>query len=342
MKFFIVISLIITFNIQNAQAQGCSDAGFCTMGAMRPNQAYSKKLNLTLRSIEVSQYFGMTSFYLKILAYNIDANIGISNRLTAQVKLPYQFVFGQLANTNGVGDISLSATYNLVAKENFQVNVSLGTKIPTNNSNLKAQVADTLGVVKDRPLPMYYQTSLGSYDIIAGISILTKDWLFAAGYQQALTQNGNEFLWKPWNGTSLEEDAGKYPKSKNLLRGTDVMLRIEKNFRFSNWNAYIGLLNIFRITKDEFTDVNGSRTTVRTENYVLGNNIGTGNLAISLLAGAGYRFDTKSAIKIMVGYRLVDRTSYENKGKNSNFEMHRNADGLSRLLVTTIGYEYRF
>ena len=342
MKFFIPILLVITLNITSVYAQGCSDAGFCTMGAMRPNQAYSKKLSLTLRSIEVSQYFGMTSFYLTILAYNIDANIGISNRLTAQVKLPYQFVFGKLANTNGIGDVSISATYNLVAKEDYQINISVGAKIPTNDANRTAKVKDTLGVEKDLPLPMYYQTSLGSYDIIAGISVLTRDWLFAAGYQQALTQNGNQFLWGPWNSTSLAKNAGNYPKSKNLLRGTDVMFRVEKNFRFSNWNAYIGLLNIFRITKDEFEDVDGKRTTVRTENYVFGNNIGTGNFAISLLAGAGYRFNTKSAVKIMFGYQLVGRTAYEIKGANPNFEMNRNPDGLSRLLVATLGYEYRF
>jgi hypothetical protein len=338
--FIVIISELV--NLNYCKAQGCSDAGFCTMGAMRPNQNFSKKVNFTLRSVEMNQYFGMTSFYLKILAYNVDLNIGITPKLTAQVKLPYQFVFGRLANTQGLGDISISATYNLFSNEKIQLNASVGTKIPTGNSNIKTSVELKTGGTADLPLPMYYQPTLGSYDIIAGISLSTKNWLFATGYQQALTQNGNEFLWGPWNKSVDSAAAGLYPKSKNLLRGTDIMLRIERNFRFSNWNMYVGLLNIYRITKDEFTEPTGLRSTVRTENYMWDDDIHTHNFATSLLVGAGYRFNTKSAVKIMFGYRLVDRNSFQVKGKNQNFEMHRNPDGLSRLLVTNISYEYRF
>jgi hypothetical protein len=62
---------------------------------------------------------------------------------------------------------------------------------------------------------------------------------------------------------------------------------------------------------------------------------------VSLLIGGGYRFNTKSAIKLMVGYRLIDRSAFELLGAK-DVQMWRNPDGLSRLLVTNIGYEYRF
>jgi len=47
-------------------SQGCSDAGFCTMGAMKPDQPYNKRLKIKLRSIEFSQYYGHTHFNNKI------------------------------------------------------------------------------------------------------------------------------------------------------------------------------------------------------------------------------------------------------------------------------------
>lgn len=338
--------LLLLFLLQNhsIRAQGCSDAGFCTMGAMRPNQGFSKKVNLRVRSVEFSQYYGLTSFYLRILSYTADVNIGITNRLTAQVKLPYQFVFGGLGNTQGLGDISISLTQNLINKEAFQINLSVGSKIPTGNSNITKNVADRNGVSADRPLPMYYQTTLGTYDIIAGISLATKNWLFSTGIQIPLNKNGNQFLWGSWNKTADSARAQQYPKSRDLKRGTDVMFRVERNFRFSNWNTYIGLLSIYRITKDKFLDVplvNGVEREVVTHNHFFEQNIGTDNFAISLLVGGGYRFNTKSGIKAMIGYRLLDRISIQKFGAR-DFEMKRNPDGLSRLLVTNIGYEYRF
>jgi hypothetical protein len=338
--FVLTITLLILSN-HLLFSQGCSDAGFCTMGAMRPNQGFSKKVNLRVRSVEFSQYYGLTSFYLTILSYTADVNIGITNRLTAQVKLPYQFVFGSLGNTSGLGDISLSLTQNLVNKEAYQINLSVGTKIPTGNSNITSRVRDRNGVYADRPLPMYYQTTLGTYDIIAGISLATKNWLFSTGIQIPLNRNGNTFLWGGWNKTADSAKVLNYPKSKELLRGTDVMFRVERNFRFSNWNTYAGLLFIYRVTKDKFKDADGKEKEVATVNHLFGKDIGTDNFAISLLIGGGYRFNTKSGIKAMIGYRLIDRLSIQQL-KGEDVEMKRNPDGLSRLLVTNIGYEYRF
>jgi len=338
---FILLIITLGFLHNETLGQGCSDAGFCTMGAMRPNQGYSKKVNLRVRSVELNQYYGLTTFFLQILAYNADVNIGITDRLTAQIKLPYQFVSGKLANTQGLGDISISLTQNLISKEAFRINLSFGAKIPTGNSNITTNVADTNGVFADRPLPMYYQTSLGTYDVIGGVSLSTKNWLFSTGIQIPLNKNGNQFLWGAWNNTDKAGAAQKYAKSRELQRGTDVMLRIERNFRFSNWNTFIGLLSIYRINKDKFLDVpltDGVVTEISTTNRVFGRDIHTDNFAISLLAGGGYRFNTKVAVKLMVGYRLVDRTSTQGK----NFAVVKNPDGLARLLVTNVGFEYRF
>jgi hypothetical protein len=303
-------------------SQGCSDAGFCTMGAMKPSQHFSRKLSPKLRSVELSQYIGVNNIGDVITSYTADVNIGLSSKYTAQIKLPYMIVYGLLANTNGLGDISLSASRNLIAKEKYQVNFTLGTKIPTNEGNITTHRNG-----KVLPLPGYYQSSLGTYDIIAGISLIKKRWLFAAGYQQALNANNNQFLWGPWNLSGDRDSliAQKYPVCKKLHRGKDVMLRIERNFRLARFNAHIGLLGIYRLNKDVFTNRYGMRQEMN----------GTTGLALSGITGFGYNFSARSGIKFIFGARLVQRYRLD--------VLHGlSLDGLSREFVNTIGYEFRF
>jgi hypothetical protein len=315
--FYAFICLIIPTSLFS---QGCSDAGFCTMGAMKPGQNFSKKLNLRLRTVELGQYIGVNRIGDVIMSYTADINIGLSSKYTLQVKLPYMLVFGKLANTNGLGDISLSASRNLVAKEKYQINFTVGTKIPTNKGDIRMQGTNL-------PLPNYYQSSLGTYDIIAGLSVITKKWLFATGYQQALNSNGNQFLWGPWNKSGLSDSliAQQYPVCKQLHRGIDVMLRAERSFRLARFSANLGLLGIYRLTKDEFTNKEGKRQ----------KQDGTTGLALSGIAGFGYNFSARSGIKIIFGVRLAQRYRLE--------KLHGlSLDGLSREFVNTIGYEYRF
>jgi hypothetical protein len=292
-------------------SQGCSDAGFCTMGAMRPNQHYSKTIENKPHALDISQYLGITRFGDVILVYTADVNFTIKTKNQFQIKLPFQMVRGSLANTNGTSDLSLSYTRNIITSNNFQLNASIGTKIPTMEPNLKSS--------DGRPLPMYYQTSLGTYDLIAGISIITKKWLFATGYQQALNDVNNEFIWGAWKTSDKFDKASSYPVSKDLYRGSDIMARVERNFRSSKFNAYIGLLGIYRITKDKVYSV--------ADKAVLPKD-GTTGLALTALSGVGYRITTKFAIKTMIGVQLMQRDL--------------NVDGLSRDFVQTFGVEYKF
>ncbi len=294
--------------------QGCSDAGFCTMGAMRPNQSFGSKTTVKLRSIELLQYVGVTKFNDVILTSLADINIGIGKRGSVQFKLPYTFVSGALANTNGLADISYSYTHTILSKSNYQLLGTLGGKLPGNNSD--KEVVDN----RARPLPMYYQTSLGTYDIVAGVSFITRKWLLAAGYQQALNKNGSQFRWSEWTTSEQFSTALEYPVSWNLQRGKDVMFRVERNFRSTKWNAYVGLLTIYRLTRDEV-----SRGTAQSNFRVKVD--GTTGAAITALTGFGYRFSTSVAIKGMFGLKLINRD--------------HNPDGLSRDYVSSLSIEIR-
>lgn len=292
------------------RAQGCSDAGFCTMGALKPDQPFNKKIEFRLRSMELTFYRGKTTLTPIVYVATADMNFSLNQKTSFQVKLPYQAVSGRLGNTSSLGDVSLCVTRNVFTNGTYDINISVGGKIPTNRSNL-----DENG----RPLPMYYQTSLGTYDGVAGISLISKKWLFATGIQHAFNRNGNKFLWSRWEGSGESMDyIHRYSIANGLRRGTDVMFRVERNIRFSRLNFTLGLLPIYRITHDRITLGTGDRVA----------QAGSTGLALTALFSTGYSFNVQSGIKMLLGQKIVNRDP--------------NTDGLKREFVSTLGYYYRF
>jgi hypothetical protein len=318
MKNWILLSCFLFISFQTF-AQGCSDAGFCTMGAMKPDQPYNKKIAVKLRSMEVSFYRGSTTLTPIIYVATADMNFSLNRKTSFQIKVPFQYVQGRLATTSSLSDLSLCVTRNIYSSDKFDLNWSVGGKIPSNRSDFFRSDGNAL--------PMYYQTSLGTWDVISGISLINRKWLIATGIQIPLNQNNNQFDWHRWdNGHPDDPDefayVQQYPNSTYLKRGTDVMLRVERNFRLSRFNFSVGLLPIYRITSDVVTNFKGVRTS-----FDLKGNEAHG-LAMSWITTAGYNFSVRSGIKLLVGHKIMQRAY--------------SPDGLTRELVTSFTYIYRF
>ena len=96
------------------------------------------------------------------------------------------------------------------------------------------------------------------------------------------------------------------------------MFRAERNFRFSRFNFSAGLLPIYRITNDRITNLQGVEVKP----------VGASGLALSGILTAGYNFNVRSGIKILWGHKIVQRD--------------KNPDGLTREMVSSITYNYRF
>jgi hypothetical protein len=192
---------------------------------------------------------------------------------------------------------------------------TIGAKIPTNRSDMKAPGREAV-------LPMYYQTSLGTYDFIAGGTFINKEWMISAGYQQPIIHiNENSFepteaKWSWYEGGM--DYVRRHDASRMLKRGADIMMRFERNFRLSRLNFSLGLLPIYRITKDQV--LNDSGEYIKLD--------GTTGLALSGLAGVNYKFNVFSSIQIIYGQKITDRPV--------------NPDGLTRKHVINLSYNYNF
>ncbi len=97
------------------------------------------------------------------------------------------------------------------------------------------------------------------------------------------------------------------------------MFRAERAFHFSNVDIRLGLLPIFRISKDEVLNTTTNQRE-KVEN--------TTGLALTALLNVAYHFNRNSSIKALYGKKLTDRDV--------------NPDGLTRENVATISYVLRF
>lgn len=315
MRYLYIITLLIAG--LRASGQGCSDAGFCTMGAMKPDQAYSKRINFKLRSLEFNYYNGKTLLSPVVTVYTADMNFSINSDYSLQIKVPYQRAKGNLGETAGLGDLSLSTSRSFTLANGYNAGITVGAKIATGKSNLENNSSpySTGG-----DLPMYYQISLGSHDLVLGGSLLNEKWLFATGLQLPIIhQNANQFKWREWPDYPDQGYINKHALATDLKRGTDVMLRAERNFRFINYNFGIGFLAIYRISKDQIYNEAEDRHIKVNE---------TTGLASNVLVNFGYNFNVNHSIKLIGGLKITDRNV--------------NPDGLTRKHVISSSYVYRF
>lgn len=232
--FFMVISM-------HVKGQGCSDAGFCTIGNLgqQPTTAGSKQ------KISVFLPVGIGDNNVTVFTPAIQYDNRLNNKWAIQAKLSGNYASGELGSVAGAGDLFVSSTYIFgKKKKNWNFSGSLGAKLPLNNSNLKKGT---------RSLPMQYQSSLGTFDLIAGLSAGNKNWQFAAGWQQPLTgANENNFLPVFWTDKAAE----KYAPSRKFNRKADLLLRGFYKHRFKNkLDLHGGLLAIYHVANDEYTDV---------------------------------------------------------------------------------------
>lgn len=240
----------------NVYAQGDSDPGMSTVGAMRNNSA----LMIGEEEYENQRaHIGLGHTFAKgnnSETYNIpqiEARIpffGLMSGGYFDIKLPVQSSSGDLWNAWGVGDLTVAYTHMFVGIEDWTIQTTGGVKIGMTTADL------TDG--RTRSLPMSYQSGLGSSDFMVGASATWKSYLtVAAGYQQPFSRfNENGYY-----GSSVINDtfysSNNYVVGSKLHRQGDVMLRIEGHYGGKMLGVSGGLLSFYHLANDLYTDRDG-------------------------------------------------------------------------------------
>lgn len=266
-----------------AMSQGCSDAGFCTLGNLNPMHQNTGKQKFTFG---ITNGIGDEGVY--VLTPSLKYDYRFNNSWEIQAKLTTNYASGNLGSAFGMGDLFVNVTHSFVSKSKWKTSLLFGTKLPLSNSNLAAN---------GKRLPMQYQSSLGTVDAIAGISSTNNKWLFATALQLPLTHhNGNQFLPAAFGNTA----ALKYPPSNNFNRKADVLLRA--NYEISSTNKFkfnLGMLGIYHLANDTYKDPSISN------NYI--DIKGSSGMTLNLTTGANFMLSKKVTLGFLAGAPLAVR-----------------------------------
>ena len=231
--------LISPFLIHSVHGHGCSDAGACSIGSM--NEPGEREVKPPKFILSYEQSFGLGEKFTFISQTSIALDLRVGKSTSIVIRTPFIFTSGNLGNSAGIGDVLVSVIQQVYKNDQSQFGILLAGKIKSNNSNFS---------FAGNPLPMAYQTSLGTYDIIVGGQYLWRTWDFYMAYQHPFGRNENEYLNNP-----LETDESKiYFESRHLKRGDDLAFRVQKTFHLRKQQSLQpGVMPIYRIQKSVIT-----------------------------------------------------------------------------------------
>ncbi len=286
-------------------AQGCSDAGVCTMGALK-QEGPPDSLNLLRAGISAG--YGAGEEGVSVIQVVPEIEVSIVRDLLLQVRIPFVSTSGDLASTSGVGDLAASLTWAAMRKEHMVVYLSLGGKLGTGKTGL-----DEEGL----PLPMPYQPGLGTHDLLVGAAWQYGTWHVGLGYQHVLShENENGFSHGAW---SFDDAALAYFESAGLERANDAILRAEKTFTFDKFRFTPGILAIYRTGEDKVAI--GDEGILRPVT-------GSDGLTLNITASLHYNLSGRAAIILQGGSPAVVRDN--------------RPDGLTRSLAANLKFTYGF
>lgn len=280
--------IVLVCFVKDLHAQGCSDAGFCTIG----NLAQQTDTNEHRNNITLQLPVGLGDEDVIIFAPAIQYDHSFNRHWSFQTKLTANYADGNLGNIAAIGDLYLSGTYIFPSKEKWNWSATFGIKLPLNQSNLKAEGLS---------LPMQYQSSLGTVDLISGLSAFNTNWQFSAGWQQPVSgTNGNNFLPIYWASGNKAVEAAAYIPSNDFNRRGDVLLRgLYRKKLNGKFSFNTGVLAIYHLGKDTYIDGNISSRPIEIK--------GSDGLTLNASAAAWLKLNKKTTIGLTAAIPLVVR-----------------------------------
>lgn len=277
------LQMFLSFIHYYSIAQGCSDAGFCSIGNLKPAENHSAKQKITAL---LTNGVGDENVYVFTPAVQYD--LQLNHQWAIQGKITGNVATGNLGNAAGLGDIYLSGIFTPHTNGKWKHHILLSAKLPLNMGNIKSN---------NLSLPMQYQASLGTIDAITGYSISNEKWLFAAAWQQPLTgRNGNNFLPVYLNNPA----ASKYPPSNDFNRKADILLRVNYRFNPAGRLEFVtGLLGIYHTGNDTYIDGNVSNRPIEIK--------GSKGATVNITTAAWYKFSNKFSLGLIAGAPVAVR-----------------------------------
>lgn len=297
--FFVAMFIIVAMP-RDSFAQGCSDAGVCTIHGIKPGDLL-QETNPPQNQIVFGIGGGKADFDISVFGAHIQLQHIFNQKFQAEVKLTFLAQSGNGYSSTGPSDVFLSGRMLTDAG----ISVTAGIKLPL-------QSAD--GEASGQALPMDYQSSLGTVDLFLGASHHYKNLLFAVAGQIPLTQNKNKFINA---ATAPGSKLIQFPSTNGFQRKPDFLVRTSYQWELRDGIVLTpGILAIFHVLDDEFTDANGNRQPIG----------GSAGMTLNSNISFTYSINKRNSLELSFASPFKTRTV--------------RPDGLTRAFV--IGGEYRY
>jgi hypothetical protein len=304
----ILLAIIFSFlSIQIAFAQGCSDAGFCTVDSFKPDDSHSSDsldtLKISSNQLKIGAFIGKADNSILVFGKYIEYSKILTKKFVVDAKLTSIAQNGNEIFVYGISDAFINANY----RANDQLKITLGGKIPLSNANR---------IYNNLSLPMDYQQSLGTFDLIFGIGTEIKNIQLVAAIQQPLTQNNNQFIASTY---SSDSKLSKFQSTNSYKRAGDVLLRVSYPLDLTSKIKFTpSILPIYHLTNDKYTDeINVTKEIIGSKGLTL-----NGNIYLD------YRLNKNSFLQFNLGVPFLIRES--------------RPDGLTRSFVANVEYRIKF
>jgi hypothetical protein len=164
--FYLFVLIFIT---SFANAQGCSDAGICSIG-----HGFQPEEKILKNNVEVATIFGAGEADVTYVSPYVSYTRRISNKFSLSSKITFSSAKGSFGTRAAFGDGFLVGNYTFDKINSKQWSTTFGAKFPFTNSNQK---------INGFSLPLDYQASLGTFDLFFGTNLNYKNWDFNAVVQ---------------------------------------------------------------------------------------------------------------------------------------------------------------
>jgi hypothetical protein len=309
-----------------ASAQGCSDAGACTAGPLGqiPNASDSSAIVEPRHYARTLVSYAVGEQGVTIVQVQPELSIGLTSRLSAQLKVPYVSTSGNLGGNSGIGDLVLTLSQAVIKERERELSGVLGLRLPT-GSTAQVRIDQAVFGPSSHPLPMPYQTGLGTTDLLLGVQYRIRRLTLTGAYQHVLKHdNQNVFLHQFWLD---RPEARGYFESYALERADDAVLRVQYALPIQRLTLQPGALAIYHVGQD-VSLVNCVPGIYDPQALKRESVKGSEGLTLNLTADARFKLSEHWSVEAMFGTPVVTREA--------------RPDGLTRRYVMAAGLRVAF
>lgn len=244
MKKLISSVAVVLFSIV-ASAQGCSDAGICSI-----NHGFQKDEKQFKNAIEIAGIYSLGEADVQYFSPYVSYTKRFNERYSFSSKITYSTATGSFGTRSQFGDVFLVGNYTFKDKKEHQWSTLLGLKFPLTASNLK---------INGYSLPLDYQSSLGTIDVFLGANLSYKKWNFNGALQiPTINLNKNSYF-KEYGGTNDFPSTNLFERKPDaLLRATYALKTPNKKFTFKP-----NVLFIYHLGEDSFENIFNQRQNIK-------------------------------------------------------------------------------